>query len=376
MAAATIIAALVGAGGAIGSSFLGQSDEPRRQRRIGPRDPLMNQLLVEALMGLGAPIDESLLSRASPLGQFSNRNIARRLSNFVNPLIESGASLDEIMSQLDAGRSFARREIGDGGDSIGGHFDDALRSRGLNKLDKLIARSGHGSLRNLIEAEIAFQNRVGERAALANENQGIVEQGRRTAQRRIGEIQSDFYAPTASEIEAERAEMEAILRAQIERDFGEQREQSLYEANAYGINPAGRLGRLDESQALANLGTGPDSLARTLQLVAGRQGVQATALGSLQNSLQPAIANASGLLGMQMNQNASAAQQALGIAQLQSQNNQLLAGGVLNATQQIAAAPFLYQEMQRRRRELDGQIDSAHGIAGPINDDENDQFGF
>jgi hypothetical protein len=361
---AAVTAAVIGAAGALGGgafSYFGSKPKKSKLKKIKRWNPLYNAQLIEAMIGLGVPVPEDMLLAASPLGQTRiGANRFDEVSTLIRQGIDQGLSDADIAKQL-AGLDANRR---------GANFL-------VNRHGETRGRVGYNNLEALVRDQREF---MGSAFANQSEVRRLQEEslaGRRSAQSAIARIQGDFVAPSEEELAERTSEIENILRAQIERDFGEQREQSLYEANAYGINPAGRLGRLDESQALANLGTGPDSLARTLQLVAGRQGVQATALGSLQNSLQPAIANASGLLGMQMNQNASAAQQALGIAQLQSQNNQLLAGGVRSASQQLAATPELYEELQRRRRrEIDSQIDSAHGIVGPINDDENDQFGF
>jgi hypothetical protein len=354
MAWASVIGGVASAaGGLLGAKK--SKTKGAKLKKIKMNDPTLNALSVETMMALGLPISQEFLERASPLGNLSNYKIGRKLINLVNAGQESGLSLDEIMQSIESGVI---------PDDVAGVLGQGASRLNQKKLGKLLAKSGFSSLRDLVQADIDFSTAAGERSDRINAIQPGIEQGRLDALSKIAGLQSGFISPTEEQLNTKTSEIEGILRAQIARDFGDQQQQALYQANSMGINPAARLGRLDEGQALANLAAGPDALARTLQLLSGQQGLQTNAIGALQGSLQPGITNASNLLGMRMNQNSAAANQALGLAQLQSTNNQLLGQGIQNAANNLGTIPMLIQE-QRRQQE----IDKYYGIGSPTPQD-------
>jgi hypothetical protein len=353
---AAVTAAVIGAAGALGGgalSYFGSKPKKSKLKKIKRWNPLYNAQLIEAMIGLGVPVPEDMLLAASPLGQTRiGANRFDEVSTLIRQGIDQGLSDADIAKQL-AGLDANRR---------GANFL-------VNRHGETRGRVGYNNLEALVRDQREF---MGSAFANQSEVRRLQEEslaGRRSAQSAIARIQGDFVAPSEEELAERTSEIENILRAQIERDFGEQRGQSRYEANAYGINPAGRLGRLDESQALANLSAGPDALARTLQLVSGQQGVQATALGALQGSLGTGTTNAANLLGLQLNQNTAAAQQALGLAQLQSARAQNLGNSISEGVNQLALIPAIGQE-QNRRRQLDELINRTYGISSASPGDE------
>lgn len=341
-----ITAALIGALGAAGGGALSYfGSKPKKGKKFNKNNPLYQAQLLEALIGLGVPVTDNQILGGSPLAQmgFSKRRFDE-LSTLIQQGLDAGLSDSEIAKQLAA---VDQRKNG----------TNFL----INKKGETRGRVKYDTLESFIADQRAFmESAFADRDAIRSLQDETLA-GRRSAQSAISQILGDFVAPTGDEISARSAEIEDILRAQIERDFGERREQSLYEANAYGVNPAGRLARLDEGQALANLATGPDALARTLQLISGEQGVQTTALGALKAALGAGTNNASNLLGFQLNASNAAAQQALALALLNSQRAANLGGAVTDAANQLALIPALRSE-QSRRQQLDDLINRQYGI--------------
>lgn len=412
------ITALVGAAGSIGSSVIGSRNRGGRGTNTPgiQSSPLFQQLLLQSLLGTGSPVSRGQFQNAGPLGtllgsagQAGVKNRGQRSFGMLLPQLRQaisqgatqGLSAADIVAQLQGTRPFRggggsgrtgnlgggssnlRGAIGAGGpvgmlldqDSLGfdpldplGLFGGKKKSsprHGVNVLNRLLASSGYGSLEELVQAELDYSRDAEGRLAQSNETAGIVNQGRNDAQRSIAGIQSDFVAPTEAELTSRSSEIEQILRAQIARDFGDREQNALYQANAYGINPAGQLGRLGEGRALAELASGPDALARTLQLLGGQQGLQTNALSALQGSLNQQNALPLQLLGLQSQNNVGlagiAANQALGLAQLDAQGNQLLGQGVQGAFNQLGSIPGI----QEARRRIDASINPQYGISTP-----------
>lgn len=417
------ITALVGAAGSIGAGVIGSKKKGGRGTNTQgiQSNPLFQQLLLQALMGTGSQVSRGQMQNAGPLGTLLGsagmagvKNRGQRSFGMLLPYLREaisqgagqGLSAADIVAQLQGTRPFRGGGGGGGGGGMSGGGKGALiggslggplgalsggaigklgldplglfggkkkasAKKGVDVLDRLLAASGYGSLEELVQSELDYSRDAEGRMAEQNETADIVNQGRNDAQRSIAGIQSDFVAPTEAELLTRQGEIEQILRAQIARDFGVREQNALYQANAYGINPAGQLGRLGEGRALAELASGPDALARTLQLLGGQQGLQSNALSALQGSLNGQTALPLQLLGLQSNNNVGlagiAANQAMNLAQLDAQGNQMLAGGFQGAANQIGAIPGIQAE-QDRRRQLDALINRQYGIAPPPSD--------
>jgi hypothetical protein len=347
MAWVAILTGLLGAGASVGGAALSRPRVPRRRQNINTRDPMLNALTVEAMQQLGLPIDEGLLRQAGPItSQTRGHGRVHSLLNAVQEGQRLGLSASDITNELMRTKREQRQ---------GGPLESVVNGQHLRRA---VRRSGYGSLQDWINAEMSYQNAIPGRLQTANQNQEEIAAARRSAQERIAALQAGFVAPTEQQITDRSTSMENVLRAQIAREFDDRDKAALYQANAYGINPAGQMGRLGEGRALANLAAGPDALARTLQLLGGEQALQQNALGVLQSSLNNGTNNALNLLGFNAGQNAFAANQSLALAQLQSQSNQLMGQGVMNAGQQLAAIPGLISERQRQNR-----IDQMYGLA-------------
>jgi hypothetical protein len=247
----------------------------------------------------------------------------------------------------------------------GGSSTARRKKRGANVLQRLASTSGYESLQDLIQAQLDFDSQIEGRVNDANSASQAAATGRNDALRRIAELQSGFVSPTEDQINARSSEIENILRAQIAREFDDRDKAALYQANAYGINPAGQMGRLGEGRAIANLAAGPDALARTLQLLGGEQGLQTNAINTLQGSINAQDQLPLALLGIQSNNNVSlsniASNQALQLAQIQSQQNQILGNGITGLANQLGAIPGLLSE--RNRGSQLNSIDRFYGLS-------------
>lgn len=398
-----VITALLGAAGSVGGALLSRPRNRDGVATVGVQSsPLFQQLLLQSLMGVGAPINPAQVRSAGPLAtllgaagtvglkQKGQRGFASILDNLYSDIAagrEAGKSAAEIAADIrgsdwwNIGKGTRGGFLGDEEDirqvmDPFGFFGDGISKsykrtkRGKRALNRLSAASGYESLEELIQAQLDFESTADNFLADANEQGEVIRGGREDALRRIAEIQSGFVAPDEEEIESRRAEIEDILRAQISRDFGEREQAALYQANAQGINPAARLGRIDEARALANLAAGPDALARTLQLISGQQGVQSNALNALQGSLTSQTQLPLALLGLQSNNNVAmtniASNQALALAQLDAQYRQNLGAGVQGAFNQLAQIPGIQAE--QRRAEINNQISRNYGISTQLDD--------
>lgn len=337
--AAAIIPGLIAAAGSIGGGIAGQPGTPPATKKIGNRDPLLNALSVDALLALGVPIDSAFLQKASPLGNLSGTKVGRDLLAIVNRGQAAGLSIDEIMARIErAGKNKSGT-------------DDILGSLGVlaneTNLQKILTKTGYSSLRDLVQADIEFSQAADARASRIGAVQPGIEQGRLDALGKIAGLQSGFVAPTEADIRSRSGEIETALRGQISREAADQQAAALVAAQVGRFNPGGAIGRLGEWQSQANLEAGPDSIARALQLLSGEQGLQSNALSALLSSLQPATVNASNLLGMRMNQNASVGNQALQGYGIQAQGNQALGGAINEGFGSVANAMTLAQLMKQ-----------------------------
>jgi hypothetical protein len=312
------IAALIAAVGGLGGAAMGAygGSDPKLHDAVGKKDPLYNAALIDALIGMGAPVSAQQLALMSPLAQFGRAGLTPAQQTEVRDLIAQGTAAgltpDEIAKQLE---TFGAGKGGKSAFFKGGQF------RG--------AKQGYGSLVDLVKAEQAFTTQY-DPAEIAR-LQGVTSAGRRGAQESVARIQGDFVAPSAADIQAQAGISETALRGQIARERSDAEAGIFEQMNAMGINPAARLGRLDEWQAQQNLEAQPNALARALQLLSGEQSLQTSALGALQGSLSVQSGNAMGMLGLQQSLGAQAANQALALAGMSNQNAQLAGEGIANA---------------------------------------------
>lgn len=304
MAWVSAILGLVGAlgGGAI-SAFGG--DKPKTGgNRVKRDNPLYNAQLIEAMLGLGIMPSEHQLLNASPLGKLNFKTRQFDIyNNIIEQGIQQGLSDAEIAAQLQSH-----------GVKTGKKGDVKEGNAFIDEQGRVRSRVGYENLSDLVAKQREYLS-----SSLVNQNQlkALQEQtlaGRRGAQSDIAGILGDFVAPTGAEIQSRASEMENILRAQIARERADSQLGILEQASALGINPAARLGRLDEWQAQRNLEAAPEGLARALQLLSGQQGLQANALSTLQNSLGQGTGQAQNLLGMQNSLGQQAAAQALALS--------------------------------------------------------------
>lgn len=305
-----LLPVLVAAGGQVaGAAVAGSGNSGRRSRQAYTPpitgDPLYQQLQMLSMLGLGQPIDPGMLRRSSPLNSLgSTTGLNNRQAGRLQSAMAQAQSI--IASGLANGQS---------PDTIA----QALSGiPGADLLARVASQSGYASLTDLVGAQMSFESSVPIRTALYDRTSQATELGRLNALNSIAGIQSDFVAPTASAIAAQTATVEQALRGQIARERSDSEASILEQMNSMGINPAARLGRLDEWQAQQNLEAQPNALARALQLMTGQQGLQSGALSALQGSLSNAEQTPLALLGLQSNN-------ALGIGQLAAQQAQALA---------------------------------------------------
>lgn len=339
------VSGAISAVGSIAGSVLGKGKKSKaKQRTITDSNPLMNGLSVETMLALGLPITPEMLQKASPIGRLSGSHLGRQLINLVNEGQAQGLSVDEIVSQIEGakvgqdGRGWLSKQFG-----------------GEKKLEKILALSGYSSLHDLVSADLAFSSSAQERAGRLNAAQPAIEQGRIDALRKVAGIQSGFVAPSEADLLSRTGDIETSLRAQIARERADSENALLEQAQARGINPGARLGRLDEWQAQSNLDANTTALSRALQLLGGEQALQTNAISSLQGSLQPATVNASNLIGMRMNQNSQVANQALGLAGLEQQGNQFLGQGIAAGANGLASGIAAYNYGQNQQASAPGE---------------------
>jgi hypothetical protein len=402
------ITALLGAAGSIGGALASKPHNPGSPALIGIQSsPLFQQLLMQSLIGTGSPINAGTVRAGSPLatllgaaqqiglkrkGQVAFSSLMDNFYRQVQKGREAGLSAAEIARNIEAtpwynktghegyrdgflGNEEDIRGVMDpfGFFGKGGSPSARQKKRGVSVFNRLLSSSGYVGLEDFIQAQLDFEGQIAGRVNDANDASAATAAGRNDALRRIADLQSGFVSPTEEQLTARSAEMENILRAQIAREFDDRDKAALYHANAYGINPAGQMGRLGEGRALANLAAGPDALARTLQLLGGEQSLQANALTTLQGSLNAQDQLPLALLGLQSNNNVSlsniASNQAMQLAALQSQYNQALGQGITGLANQLGSIPGLISEQNRaaqlsnRQANLNSGIDRLYGLS-------------
>jgi hypothetical protein len=405
MAWAAAIPALIGAAGQIGGGLLGKKKTPGAAYTPSVQEsPLFQQLQLLTQLGLGGQVSPAMLRQGSPIGTLLNsaqsiglghkgaRSMSRAMDDVLAMISQgsaSGLSAAQIAAQIEASPLFAPKGGGGKGSKTkkfhglsgllgnvnGVNIGDPFglftkkpkwgKELGGDVIRRLAAASGFNSIEELIQGQIDFESDVGERTTRANEVADTTEQGRFDALSKIAGIQSGFVAPSEADILSQSGTIEQALRAQIARERSDSQAAVLEQMNALGINPAARLGRLDEWQAQQNLEAQPNALARALQLMSGQQGLQTNALASLQGSLSGADAGAQNLLALQSGNQLGigqlASQQALALAQMQQQNNQFLGGGVANAGNLAAQLAFLTQNQAAAPGEL-GLRNTGYGM--------------
>jgi hypothetical protein len=329
MAWGAVIAALgsvLGSGAsAYGSGAFGGGPKPPNAGIKKGKNRLYNATLIDALIGMGVPISQKTYGHMSP---FNRVGLSSRQLTEVRDLVREGHAAgqtpDQIAKSLEA---FGMR-------------DNGKESAFYDKKGRFVgAKMGFSSLGELVSAELASNERYNpdEMEALAATTAG----GRRDAQRAIAGIQGDFVAPTAADIQEQAGIAETAFRGQITRERADRERALLEQANTMEINPAARLGRLDEWQAQMNLEAQPQGLARALQLLSGQQGLQTNALGALQTSLGNQVGAATNLqsLGNQSFQQAMALYQAQSAQRAQGFDT--LGAGIANAGNLAGQAIFM-----------------------------------
>jgi hypothetical protein len=357
-------AAIISAVGSIAGGALSSKKPKDKSAANVPitTNPLYQQLLLNSLLGLGAPINPATLRNSSPLGtlisfastaglkkkeQIGFGAILDNLYEIIGVGAKQGWSTaqiaDKIGHYLKTSRDYQTekgiRSITDPAGLLGGLGKASLgykqRLRGKRALTALTAAAGYTSLEELIQSQIDFEKQMEERQTSQNEQAKATQKGRLDALNKISELQSGFVAPTEEQIKAQAKTIEDAFKGQVSRERADQELALLTQASQLGINPGGRLARLDEWQAQKNLEAQPEALSRALQLLSGEQGLQSTALTSLQSSLGAQDSTALSLLGLQnanqLGLGQIAAQQAMQLSQQQQAANLSLANGINGA---------------------------------------------
>jgi hypothetical protein len=370
------VAALIGAAGSIGGGLLSKQKTQRVKGTVNyniSKDPLFAGLASQAGVSIGQqPTIQSLMA-GSPLTSLKNQFAGRArpdhfkfygraiddLQAWIDSGLANGMTADQVAAGADAWlkkRTKSANSQDNGlmaGESTLRTIFDPIGLFGSGKRETIsrtqlsgerlirgaLRSAGYSNFGDLVRDEINFRTDAMSRVGGLQSDATAAAQGRSDATRRIAGIQSDFVAPTAADIQEQAAIAETAFRGQVTRERADQERALLEQANTMGINPAARLGGLDEWEAQQKLEAQPQGLARALQLLSGQQGLQSTALGSLLSSMESQNQLPLQLAALRSGQSISlgqqSANQALALAGINAQigqnNAQNLGSGIANA---------------------------------------------